>query len=114
MNKLFRKQRKNMDTEWTIVWSKRAKETYFIVLDYLTENWSKREVLQFMNRVEIVLEAIKKNPRMFVTSFHKSNLRKAYVDKNNSFFYSIDPYKKSLVILTFYDNRQDPDKFKLQ
>jgi len=103
-----------MDSEWSIVWSLRARKTYFIVLNYLTEYWSKREVLQFMERVKMVIGAIKRNPRMYVASAHNGNLRKAFVDKNNSFFYSFDPYKKRLVILTFYDNRQDPSKFKVQ
>ena len=50
MNKLFRKQGKSMDSESTVIWTKRAKETYFMVLDYLIENWSNREAMQFMNR----------------------------------------------------------------
>jgi len=103
-----------MDSNWDIVWSRRAKATYFIVLDYLSENWSKKEVLQFMNRAEIVIGAIQRNPCLFVASAHNSNIRKAIVDKNNSFFYSIDSYRKRLIILTFYDNRQDPAKFILQ
>lgn len=113
MNRLCRKLKQSMDTDWTIVWSKRAKDTYFIVLDYLAVNWSKREVLQFMNRVEMVIHALQRNPRLFIASSHNINLRKALVDKNNSFFYSIDSYRKRLIILTFYDNRQDPSKFKL-
>lgn len=102
-----------MDTEWSIVWSKRAKETYFVVLDYLTECWSKREVLQFMNRVEMIIIAVEKNPLIFVASKHNKKIRKAFIDKNNSFFYFVDSYQKRLTILTFYDNRQDPGKFKI-
>lgn len=102
-----------MDSEWSVVWSIRAKITYFIVMDYLTAYWSKREVLQFMNRVEMVIKALKKNPRMYVASKHNKNIRKAFVDKNNSFFYSVNTYQKRLTLLTFYDNRQDPGKFKI-
>jgi len=102
-----------MDSSWDIVWSRRAKETYFIVLDYLSENWSKKEVLQFMNRTEVVMHALQRNPRLYLASSYNHNIRKAFVDKNNSFFYSIDSYRKRLIILTFYDNRQDPSKLKL-
>jgi len=79
-----------METEWTILWSKRAKQTYFIVLDYKTNNWSSREVTQFMNRVEAVLMVIKKNPRIYIGSSANVNLRKAIIDKNNSLFYLTD------------------------
>lgn len=82
-----------------------------MVLDYLIENWSNREAMQFMNRVEIVLKVIQKNPQMFVASQKYKNLRKATIDKNNSMFYSIDAYLNRISILTFYDNRQDPAKF---
>ena len=102
-----------MDSESTVIWTKRAKETYFMVLDYLIENWSNREAMQFMNRVEIVLKVIQKNPQMFVASQKNKNLRKATIDKNNSMFYSIDAYLNRIIILTFYDNRQDPGKFKI-
>lgn len=85
-----------------------------MVLDYLIENWSNRETMQFMNRVEIVLKVIQKNPLMFVASQKNKNLRKATIDKNNSMFYSIDAYLNRIIILTFYDNRQDPGKFKIR
>jgi len=113
MSKLFKKQEKNMDSEWTIFWAKRAKISYFMVLDYLSENWSKKEVLQFVNRVDVVLKAIEKNPQMYVSSSKNQNVRRAIVDKNNSLFYSINTDQKRLIVLTFYDNRQDPKKFKV-
>jgi plasmid stabilization system protein ParE len=114
MSKLYRKQDKSMAIDYSIFWSQRAKETYFLVLDYLVENWSKREVVQFMNRVEIVLEAIKKNPQMYRASAKNKQIRKAHIDKNNSFFYAINFSGHRLNILTFYDNRQDPAKYKFQ
>ena len=112
MNRLFGKQEKNMDSESTVIWSKRGKDTYFLVLDYLIENWSEREVTQFINRVELVIKTIGRNPQMFPASSHYKNIRKALIDKNNSLFYTIDSYKNRLILLTFYDNRQDPQKFK--
>lgn len=102
-----------MDSEWTIFWAGRSKITYFAILDYLSENWTKKEVFQFINRVELVLKAIEKNPRMFPGSSANKNIRRAIVDKNNSLYYSINTYQKRLIILTFYDNRQDPQKFKV-
>jgi hypothetical protein len=66
-----------------------------------------------MNRVELVLKALEKNPRMFVGSLKNKRVRKAFIDKNNSMFYSIDIYQNRLIILTFFDNRQDPKNFKV-
>lgn len=102
-----------MDSELKIIWTKRAKTTYFIVLDYLIDNWSKKEIIQFMNRVDLVVKAIRRNPEMFPASSKNKLIRRAMVDKNNSFFYSADLYKNRLIILTFYDHRQNPEAYKI-
>jgi len=46
-----------------VIWSARAKITYFKVLDYLEKNWHKKEIIRFSKRTEIVIHAIKKNPK---------------------------------------------------
>ncbi len=38
-----------------ISWTPTARRTYFKVLDYLAENWTKREVAHFISEVENVL-----------------------------------------------------------
>jgi len=96
-----------------VIWSARAKNTYFKVLDYLDNNWTKRELFQFSQRTQLVIQAIIRNPNMFSHSLKHGNIRKAFVDKNNSFFYQVDLQKNKIYLLTFYDNRQNPDKLKL-
>jgi hypothetical protein len=96
-----------------VIWSAKAKITFFNVLDYLDKNWSKKEITQFNLRTEIVLSAIKRNPGIFPFSSKHKEIRKAIVDKNNSFFYKVDQYNKKIYLLTFFDNRQNPDRLKL-
>lgn len=50
---------------------------------------------------------------MYAATSTNTHIRKAVIDKNNSLFYLIEINKNRLVILTFFDNRQDPQKFKL-
>jgi len=95
-----------------VIWSAKAKITYYKVLDYLVANWTKKELLQFNQRLEIVINAIKKNPAIFPASKKFKKIRKAIVDKNNSFFYEIDRYNKKIYLLTFFDNRQNPGNLK--
>lgn len=96
-----------------VIWSAKAKITFFNVLDYLEKNWTKKEIIQFNLRTEIVLNAIKRNPGIFPISPKYKEIRKAIVDRNNSFFYKTDQYNKKIYLLTFFDNRQNPDKLKL-
>jgi plasmid stabilization system protein ParE len=102
-----------MDSEIEVIWSSKAKMTYFGVLSYLEKNWAKKEIIQFTQRTEIVLRAIKKNPGIFPRSLKQKEIRKAIVDKNNSFFYQVDHDQEKIYLLTFFDNRQDPDRLKL-
>lgn len=97
-----------------VIWSAKAKITFFRVLDYLDKNWTKKEILQFHLRTELVLNAIKRNPGIFPVSSTHKNIRKAIVDKNNSFFYQVDKYNKKIYLLTFFDNRQNRDSLKLK
>ena len=99
-----------MDSDMEVVWSAKAKITFFKVLDYLNENWTKKELLQFNQRTLLTINAIRKNPNIFPSSTLNKEIRKAIVGKNNAFFYKIDPYHQEIYLLTFFDSRQDPKK----
>jgi len=103
-----------MDSDMRVVWSARAKITYFDILDYLENNWTKKELIRFNQRTEIILKAITKNPGIFPVSSKHKKIRKAVIDKNNSCFYKIDSYNKKIYLLTFFDNRRNPEKLTLK
>jgi hypothetical protein len=50
-----------MDSETDIIWSSTVKFTFYRVLDYLNENWTLKEVNQFHQRTQLILNAIKKS-----------------------------------------------------
>ena len=57
-----------------ISWAPTARKTYFIVLDYLEQTWTKREALNFVDEVEKVLNHLKENPDMFEAFGKKKNM----------------------------------------
>ncbi len=93
-----------------ISWTPTAKKTYFVVLDYLEEVWTEKEVQNFIREVNTLLNQIAHNPEMFQSSRKKKNIRRGFITKHNSLYYRIKPRKKELELLTFWDNRQDPEK----
>lgn len=99
-----------MDSDMEVVWSAKARVTYFRILDYLDENWTKKEIIQFNERIQLVIGAILKNPGIFPGSDKKPNIRKALIDKNNLLFYKIDLIHQKIYLLTFFDSRQDPKR----
>jgi len=93
-----------------IFWTPKARHTYFKVLDHLEKAWTEREIQNFINEVDNLLEQIKQNPEMFEESRKKRNVRKGFVTKHNTLYYRVRPRKEELQLLLFWDNRQDPDK----
>ncbi|HAZ03466.1 MAG: hypothetical protein A2W90_16555 [Bacteroidetes bacterium GWF2_42_66] len=99
-----------MDSKIQVVWSNKERITYLKVLDYLSRNWTNKEIVQFAKRTEVVIHATCKNPEIFSASMNHKDIRRAIIDKNNSFFYKVNSYNQKIYLLTFYDNRQDPPK----
>ena len=93
-----------------INWTPTARQTYFNILDYLEEAWTEREIQSFINQVDKLLIRIAGNPEMFQESRNKKNIRKGFITKHNTLYYRVKPRKKELELLTFWDNRQDPEK----
>src|SRR5690606_26380772 len=89
-------------------WTPTTKLTYFKVIGYLEENWTKREMLNFVNDVERVLKQLSKDPYMFKPLRNQKNVRKGLITKHNAIYYRIRPKKKEIELITFWDNRQDP------
>ena len=90
-----------------IFWTPTARHTYFKVLDHLGKSWTAKEIQNFINEVDNLLEQIKQNPEMFEESRKKKNVRKGFVTKHNTLYYRVRPRKKELHLLLFWDNRQD-------
>jgi plasmid stabilization system protein ParE len=67
-----------------ISWTPTAIKTYFKVLDYLEEAWTKKEVQNFADEVEKVLNQIAENPDMFEASRKNKNIRKGYITRHNA------------------------------
>jgi len=102
-----------MVSEMEVIWSAKARITFYKVLDYLENNWNRREIVKFNKRTEVILQAIKRNPGIFPLSQKQMKIRKAIVDKNNSLFYKVDERNERIYLLTFFDNRQNPENLKI-
>jgi len=93
-----------------ISWTPLARHTYLDVVDYLYEAWTEREIQNFINKVEHLLEQIKENPEMFEESRKKKNVRKGLVNEQITLYYRFRPRKKEIQHIVFWDNRQDTQK----
>ena len=94
----------------SVTWSPTAQRSYYQVLEYLNENWTKKELSGFINRTEEAIGHICDNPLLYPYS-KESDTHKCVVVKQVSLLYR----KQTSVIelLVFWDSRQDPAKLLL-
>ena len=94
-----------------IIWMPRAKTDLNNILDYLNDNWSKREAEKFVIKVSKAIEQIKMSPETFPVVRKKKNIHKFLLVKQNTIYYRIQ--KNEIELLTIWDTRQNPKKLKL-
>lgn len=92
-----------------IKWTKEAKDTFEKILIYLNEEWSVKEVENFISRTENILSIISQQPYLYKASAYKE-IRQAVIGKQNSLFYLVK--NDEVFLLTFWDTRQNPVKNK--
>ena len=91
-----------------IYWTPTAKATYLRIINYLEISWTSKEVNNFMDEVDSLLDQITLNPYMFEASRKKHNVRRGFVTKHTSLFYRVKPRKKVIELLVFWNNRKYP------
>jgi len=96
-----------------VIWTPKALQSYFKIFNFLNERWTKKEVENFVNQTDKIIEQIAENPKMFVATGKRKNVRKGFVNNLVTLFYKVYPRKKEIELLRFYDNRQDPKRMKL-
>lgn len=94
-----------------IIWSPKSVKTFDKVMDYLTENWTEKEIKSFVKETDHVIYLISKNPYLFRSSV-RENVFEGIVTKHNLLLYQVDMDNKIIELLSFFDTRQNPKKKK--
>ena len=95
----------------TIYWSEIAQEDYWKNIDFLERNWTEKEAILFINKVEQILKILKQNQ----ISFKPTNYQNTYqivVVKQITLYYHLNQ-NNDIVLLRFFNNFQKPDSLKI-
>jgi plasmid stabilization system protein ParE len=95
---------------YSMIWSPQSKESFENNIQHLLETWSEKEAIDFIDRVEEVLRLISKHPKIF-SYLPEQEAYRCVVAKPVSLFYRLRNYQVEL--LTFWDNRMDPEKLNI-
>jgi plasmid stabilization system protein ParE len=96
---------------WKVKFSTRAEKNLIEILKYLKENWSLKTSKDFIAILNKKISNIKTFPYSYKSIEDRKNIRKCTVIKQVSLYYEVR--KADIIIITLFDNRQDPDKLNL-
>jgi len=94
-----------------VEWTSNAKIELSQILDYIDEKWTERELKNFAVLLEKNISIIVSFPYIFPASSQNSNVRRCVVSKQTSLYYKVE--EDRIVILSLFDNRQNPSALKL-
>ncbi len=93
----------------TIIWTDEAETSFTNILLYLTSEFSNRITQKFYNDSYKVLNQITIDPFLFRKA-EIQNVHRAVIHKFTSLYYKVDLEKNSIVLLFFFDTRQNLNK----
>ncbi|WCT12746.1 type II toxin-antitoxin system RelE/ParE family toxin [Mucilaginibacter jinjuensis] len=86
-------------------WTDEAQETFDGIVELIDQKWGHKSASEFISHVQRVIMLISIQPYMF-KEVSIPNCRQVVITKQTSMFYTVQ--NDSIVILFFYDNRQNP------
>jgi plasmid stabilization system protein ParE len=92
----------------TIIWNRRASNKFNAIIEYLEKEWGKNVTRSFVVRTYQIIEILAQNPEIGTVENKEKQIRGFVITKHNTLFYRIE--NDSLVLLSFFDNRQHPQK----
>lgn len=95
---------------YSVKWMPEAEITYAMVIEYLEENWTIKEINNFLDRTDEVVNFIAQNPKQYLYS-KKKDVYRAVVTKQISLYYRVN--LNAIELLIFWDTRQNPNKLKI-
>ncbi len=99
-----------MGNGYKIVWTDFALGELSKTIEYLEENFTDKEIQKLANEIEKTVILISNNPTIFSESETKK-VRKVVILRYNTLYYRT--VNKNVEILSFFSNRQNPDRRKI-
>lgn len=93
-----------------VLWTQEANKNLSIIIKYLEDNWTKKEIEKFLKKLNKHISIIQSQPDSFPKT-NNYNVRRSVVTKQITLYYSIS--QDTLNIVSLFDNRQDPQKLKI-
>ena len=95
-----------------IEWSVEADETFSQNVHYLQNEWSDKEVEQFIKQTETVIKRLQLFPESYPPGNKSKRYRKARLNKYIALFYRYYKTKRKIILITFWNVKQNTENLK--
>ncbi|MCF1713981.1 type II toxin-antitoxin system RelE/ParE family toxin [Flavihumibacter sp. RY-1] len=95
-----------------VTWSEEAKKTFDEIVSYLLRKWSEKEVKRFIQQTEYVISRLQEYPESYNPSLKQKQVRRARLNKYTTLYYRYYTTRKKIILLSFWNTRQDPGQLK--
>ncbi|MFP3860388.1 MAG: type II toxin-antitoxin system RelE/ParE family toxin [Bacteroidales bacterium] len=93
-----------------LVWTKKATQGYDRIIKYLEEEWSEKEVRNFVRETAHFFDLLKENPKMLEPTGKHKNLYRGPINRLTIITYRYKPRKKEIVLVNIRETRRKPLK----
>jgi plasmid stabilization system protein ParE len=93
-----------------VIWTTRAENGYDRIVNYLKEEWTDREIRNFIIETRKFLKLLQNNPHLLQPSASRKNVFRGPMNRLTIVTYRIRPRKKLIEILNIRGSRQKPIK----
>jgi len=95
-----------------IIWSEESYKTFLENINYLRLNWSDKEIKKFTAELNKTIFKNREISLFLSPSVKHSDIRKAKINKHITLYYCYKEEINQLSLITFWNNKQNPDKLK--
>lgn len=93
-----------------IVWTPQAEKGFEKIITYIGENFTEREVQNFIRESFLFFELLTEHPEILEKSDKQKNVYRGLMDKHNILIYRIKPRKKQIELLNIRSAKRKPLK----
>ena len=93
-----------MNSGYEISWSKEARQNLIEIINYLQENWNRRQIIRFISKFEMKIQVIGSFPYSNPQTQNRKELRSCVLSKQTTIYYKI--FDNCIEIVWLKDNRK--------
>jgi plasmid stabilization system protein ParE len=91
-----------------IIWTKRAEKGYAEIIDYLSKNFTEKEIRKFVRQTHQFFDLLAQYPQMLGSTQRYKNLHRGPINKYTILTYRVKPKEHQIELINIRSTRKIP------